>query len=150
MAHDQGDRPMGWALTSSHPVDELVCWEATVPSPSGRLRPFLSAVVLAVGAVATAASNGPLFGPAVSAEDGPFYLVLTPDAPDAEVSFSALLDTQDEIVAGSGEVAVSVELDPASTASLSFGLTPDLLTYPFGKLSAFSSNLGFSNRKPEP
>lgn len=82
--------------------------------------------MLAAGCVATAASNGPLLGPGLSAEEGPFTLVLTPDAPDAEVSFSALLEAVDEVVAGSGEVGVAVELDPGSTASLTFGLTSDV------------------------
>lgn len=82
--------------------------------------------MLAAGTLATAASNGPLLGPALSAEEGPYTLVLSPDSPSAEVSFSALLEATDEPVAGTGEVGVSVELDPGSTASLSFGLSSDL------------------------
>lgn len=93
---------------------------------SDRARRLATALVLAGGAVATAASNGPLRGPSVSAEDGPYSLVLTPEAPEAEVGFSATLDAQAEVVSGSGEVGLLVELDPAATASLSFGLTSEV------------------------
>ena len=94
--------------------------------PSDRIRRVATLVVLGVGALATVASNSPLLGPALSAEEGPFTLVLTPDAPDAEVGFTALLDAQAQTVADSGEVGVLVELDPAATASLTFGLTSDV------------------------
>lgn len=110
---------------SSHllaPVDGVVCWGM----PSDRIRRVATVVVLGAGALATIASNGPVLGPSVSAEEGPFSLVLTPDAPEAEVPFSALLDAQAELVEGSGEVGVQVELDPGSTASLTFGLSSDV------------------------
>jgi hypothetical protein len=62
-------------------------------------------VVLVAGTLATAASNGPIFGPSLSAEEGPYTLVLSPESPS---------------------VGVSVELDPGSTASLSFGVRSEL------------------------
>lgn len=93
---------------------------------SDRARRLATALVLVGGAVAAAASNGPLLGPAISAEDGPYTLMLTPNAPEAEVGFSATLDAQAEVVSGSGEVGLLVELDPAATGSLSFGLTSEV------------------------
>ena len=99
---------------------------ATVLPPRERRRRLASLVVLVAGTLATAASNGPIFGPSLSAEEGPYTLVLSPESPSTEVSFSALLEAGDEPVAGTGEVGVSVELDPGSTASLSFGLSSDL------------------------
>lgn len=91
-----------------------------------RLRSLATALVLSVGLVATAASNGALLGPAVSAEEGPYSVVLTPDAPEAMYDVTALLDARDAIVAGTGEVGVAVELDPGALASLTFGLTSDV------------------------
>lgn len=91
-----------------------------------RLRRAASALVLVAGGVATAASNGPLLGPSVGATAGPFTLTLSSEAPDAEVPFSALLDAQAEVVDGSGEVGLSVELDPASLHGVSFSLTSEV------------------------
>ncbi|OGQ18662.1 MAG: hypothetical protein A2138_18050 [Deltaproteobacteria bacterium RBG_16_71_12] len=83
-------------------------------------------LVLTAGGVATAASNGPLLGPSVGANEGPFSLTLSAEAPDAEIALSALLDAQAEVVDGTGEVGVSVELDPAALYGLTFGLTSDV------------------------
>lgn len=98
-----------------------------MPRTTGRelLRRAGTALVVAAGCAATVATS-PVLGPAVSAEAGPYTLTLTPDAPEAEVSFSALLDAQAQVVEGTGEVGVQVELDPASLVGLTFGLTSEV------------------------
>lgn len=93
---------------------------------SDRARRVASLVVLMVGCAATAASNGPLFGPGLSADEGPMTLTLSSSAPDAQVPFSALLDAQAPLTEGSGEVGVQVELDPGAVLGLSFGLSSDV------------------------
>ncbi len=93
---------------------------------SSRLRRAATALVLAAGCAATVASNGPLFGPGLSDDEGPMTLTLTSSAPDATVPFSALLDAQAPIADGSGEVGVQVELDPGAVLGLTFGLSSDV------------------------
>ena len=93
---------------------------------NARARQAATALVLAAGAAATVASNGPLFGPSLSADDGPLTLTLSTSAPEAEVPFSALLDAQAPLTEGSGEVGVLVELDPGAVLGLSFGLSSDV------------------------